>query len=185
MIATKRVEDEGLVRLRDLDLREATLVRQVHLGRDRARVQARRLRVQLEVDGLGRLDADDELVAGDVLEDALRDVLELDPDLDLRLVERWIADAGGDKLSGAEDAVARDLLTFAGLEDERHALPPGVVDPKRRRGERRADRVVRDSIVVEVPGLAVRSDILAKERVTPLNGRDRTKDLDLRRDMGG
>ena len=59
------------------------------------------------------------------------------------------------------------------------------MDPKRRRGERRADRVVRDGIVVEVPGLAVRSDILSEERVTPLNRRDRTKDLDLRRDTGG
>ena len=82
-------------------------------------------------------------------------------------------------LSGAEHDVSRDLLTFAGLEDERHALPPGVVDPKRRRGERRADRVVRDGIVVEVPRLAVRRDVLAQKRIIALNGRDRTEDLDL------
>lgn len=94
VVAAERVEDEGLVRLGDLRLGEAALVRQVHLRGDRARVQAGCLRVQLEVHGLGWLDAQHELVARDVLENPLRDVLELDADLDLRLVERWSSQIG-------------------------------------------------------------------------------------------
>ena len=103
MIAAKRIEDEGLVRLGDLDLRKAPLVREVHLRWDRARVQTRCLRVDLEVDGLGGLNADNKLVTGDVLENALRDVLELDPDLNLRLVERCISQNATDESSLLRD----------------------------------------------------------------------------------
>ena len=89
MVALDRVEDQALVRLRDIRLREPALVREVHLRRDCTRVQAGCLRVELEVDCLGGLDTDDELVARDVLEDTLRDVLELNADLNLGLVQRW------------------------------------------------------------------------------------------------
>jgi hypothetical protein len=89
VIALKRIEDEGLIRLRDMRVCEAPLVRQVHLSRDRACVQAGRLRVELQVNGLGGLDTDDELVAGDVLEDTLGDILVLDTDLNLGLVQSW------------------------------------------------------------------------------------------------
>ena len=87
VVALERIKDEGLVRLGDLRLQEAPLIREIHLRRDRARVQTRDLRVQLEVDRLRGLDADHELIARDVLEDALRDVLELDPDFDLGLIQ--------------------------------------------------------------------------------------------------
>ena len=87
VVALERVEEERLVRLGDLVIREPPLVRQVHLGRQRAHVQAGRLGVQLEVHGLGGLDAQDELVARDVLEDALRDVLELDAHFHFGLVQ--------------------------------------------------------------------------------------------------
>ena len=86
VVAVECVEDERLVRLRDLVVREPSLVRQVHVGRQRARVQAGHLGVHLEVHGLGRLDAQDEFVARDVLEDALRDVLELDSHFHFGLV---------------------------------------------------------------------------------------------------
>ena len=87
VVALECVEKERLVRLWDLVVREPPLVRQVHVGRQRTRVQAGRLGVQLEVHGLGRLDAQNELVARDVFEDALRDVLELDPHFHFGLVQ--------------------------------------------------------------------------------------------------
>lgn len=87
VVTLERVENERLVCLWDLAVREPSLVRQVHLGRQRARVQAGRLGVHLEVHGLGGLDAQNELVARDVLEDPLRDVLELDPHFHFGLVQ--------------------------------------------------------------------------------------------------
>lgn len=87
VVALERVTDERLVRLWDLVVSEPSLVRQVHLGRHRARVQTGLLGVHLEVHGLGGLDTQDELVTRDVLEDALRDVLELDPHFHLGFVQ--------------------------------------------------------------------------------------------------
>lgn len=87
MIALESIEDEGLVRLGDLRLRESPLVRQVHLGWERTSVETGSLGVELEVNGLRGLDAEDKLVAGDVLEDTLGDILELYADLDLRFVQ--------------------------------------------------------------------------------------------------
>ena len=72
--------------------------------------------------------------------------------------------------------------TFASLENERDTFPPGVVNPERGGSVRGADGVWRDSIVIEVPGLAVRRDVLAKERVVPLDGWDRAEDLHLQDD---
>ena len=74
-------------------------------------------------------------------------------------------------------------LTFACLEDEGHALPPGVVDPQGRRGERGAHRVVRHGVIIKVAGLAVGSDVLSQQRVAALDGRDTAQDLDLCRRM--
>ncbi len=87
VVSAERVEDKCLVRLWDFCLKEAPFICQIHLRRDGARVQARRLGVQLQVDRLVWLDADDELIARDILEDALCDFLELDADLHLALVE--------------------------------------------------------------------------------------------------
>ena len=87
MVALERIEDQALVRLGDLCVREAALVREVHLRRNCACIQTGGLRVEFQVDGLRRLDADHELVARNVLEDALGDILELDADLSLLLVE--------------------------------------------------------------------------------------------------
>lgn len=89
VVALQRVEDERLVRLGNLRVRKAPVVRQVHLGRYCARLQPGRLGVHLEVHRLRRLYADDELVARDVLEDALRHVLELDADFDFGLVQGY------------------------------------------------------------------------------------------------
>ena len=69
--------------------------------------------------------------------------------------------------------------TFAGLENEWDAFPPGVVNPERGGGKSGADRVRRDGVVVEVTWLAIGRDILAKERIVPLDWGDRAKDLHL------
>ena len=87
MISLQRVQDQTLVRLRDLRVREPPLIRQVHLRRDRQRLQTGRLCVQLEVDGFGGLDADDEFIPADVAEDTLGDVFELDTNLHLGFVQ--------------------------------------------------------------------------------------------------
>jgi len=51
--------------------------------------------------------------------------------------------------------------TFSGLENERYALPARVVDPKRSGGVGGADRVWRDSGVVEIARFAIRRNILS------------------------
>ena len=87
MIPPKRIQNQTLVRFRDLCLRETPLVRQVHLGGDRTSVETRGFRVELEVYGFGWLDPDHELIACDVLEYTLRHILKLNSDLHLGLVE--------------------------------------------------------------------------------------------------
>ncbi len=87
VVALQRVEDERLVGLGDLEVREAAPVRQIELRHHRLHAEAWQLRVHLDVHALVRLHADDELVPRDVLEDARRDILELDAHLGLLLVE--------------------------------------------------------------------------------------------------
>lgn len=88
MIAFQRIEDESFVSLGDLGFREATFVGQIHLNWHGARYQPGRLCVDLHVDSLRGLDPEHELVASDVVEDTLGDILILDADLHLGLVER-------------------------------------------------------------------------------------------------
>lgn len=95
MIATQSVEDQRLVRLWDFRLREAPLIRQIHLGWDRPCVQTRRLGVHLQVHGFGGLDSDHKLVARNVLEDTLCDVLELDANFNLGFVKCYTNDVAG------------------------------------------------------------------------------------------
>lgn len=64
------------------------------------------------------------------------------------------------------------MLTFAGLEDERHALPTRVVNPKRGGGESWAVGIARDGFIIQVPRLAVRGYVLSEERVLVLDRRD-------------
>lgn len=53
------------------------------------------------------------------------------------------------------------------------------MDPQRGRCEGRAERIGRNGIVIEIPRLAVRGDILAKKGIRSFDGRDRTEDFDL------
>ncbi len=63
VVALERVKDERLVCLGDRGIREPTLVRQVHLSRERTRVQARGFHVEFEVNGFLRLDTNDQFIA--------------------------------------------------------------------------------------------------------------------------
>ena len=69
------------------------------------------------------------------------------------------------------------IRTLSGLQDEGDALPPWVVNPERGCSIRRADRVGRDSLVIEVTGFPIRRDVLTKERIVALDGWDRTQHL--------
>jgi hypothetical protein len=89
VVTLEGIQDQGLIGLRDLEVREAAAVGQVQLGHYRLHGQTRQLRVHLDVDGLVRLDTDDQLVAGNILEDTRSHVLELDANLGLLLVEGW------------------------------------------------------------------------------------------------
>jgi hypothetical protein len=167
VITLERVENKRLVRLWDLVVGEPPLIRQVHFGRHRVRVQARHLCVHLQVNRLGGLDADDELVARDVFEDTLSDVLELDTNFHLGFVQ------GCPKTFELRmTSVLGDRTTFSGLEDEGHAFPTGIVDPERRRGESGARGVPRHGIVIEVTRLPVRGHVLSEERVLSRDRRD-------------
>lgn len=87
VVALEGVQDQGLVGLRDLEVREAAAVGQVQLGHNRLHGQTRQLGVHLDVDGLVGLDTNNQLVAGNVLEDTRGHVLELDADFGFLLVE--------------------------------------------------------------------------------------------------
>ena len=87
VVSFERIENERLVRLWDLRVGESLVVRQVELDGDRSRGETRQLGVHLHVNGFGRLDSEDKLVSGDVVEDAWGGFLELDTDFDLAVVE--------------------------------------------------------------------------------------------------
>lgn len=77
VIALECVENERLIRLGNLIIRESPFVRQVHLGWECARIQTRHLGVQLQVHGFGGLNSQDEFVATDVFKNTGGDVLKL------------------------------------------------------------------------------------------------------------
>lgn len=53
------------------------------------------------------------------------------------------------------------------------------MDPQRGRRKGRADGVGRNSLIIEIPRLAIRGDILAKKGIASFDGRDRAEDFDL------
>ena len=69
MVALERIENERFVSLGNMRVCESPFIREVHLNGHCARVEARCFCVELQIDGLGGLNTDDELIAGDILED--------------------------------------------------------------------------------------------------------------------
>ena len=88
VIALHGIQNQALVGLWDLQVGKAPSVGEVQLGDDGLHAQARELGVHLDIDGFVGLHANDQFVAGDVLEDARGHVFELDADFGLLLVER-------------------------------------------------------------------------------------------------
>jgi len=120
------------------------------------------------------LDANDEFVAGDILEDTLCDVFELNPDLHLGLVQGYIG-----VFSRGSSYERRTGHTFTSFEDEGYTFPARIVDPKCGSSKGWANRVRRDSVIVEVARLSIRRNILAQQAVISLNRRNSTEHLDL------
>lgn len=87
MVALQCVQDQALVRFRDLRICEPPFVGQVHLRRDRACVKTGRLGVEFEIDRFRGLDTEDKFVSADVFEDTLCDVLELYTNFNFRFVQ--------------------------------------------------------------------------------------------------
>jgi len=77
VVALEGIEDERFVCLGDLEVRESAAVGKVELSHDCLHAEARLLGVHLDIDGFVGLDADDDLVARNVLEDTGGNVLEM------------------------------------------------------------------------------------------------------------
>jgi hypothetical protein len=184
VIALEGVKDERLVRLGDLVVRETPLVRQVHLGRHSARVQTGHLGVQLQVHGFGGLNAQDELVARDVLENTRGDVLELNPHFHLGVIHSFKQQTRRRSASSVITNHEENVFTFPGFKYEGHALPTRIVDPQRRRSEGGARGIGWDSVVIEVAWFPVGSHVLAEECVLFRDRWNCTENLHLNVDVG-
>jgi len=77
------------------------------------------------------------------------------------------------------DSLIDGPLTLSGLQNKGNAFPTWVVDPQSRGGKRRADRITRDGLIVQVSGFPVRCNVLSQQGIVPLNGGDSAKNLDL------
>lgn len=155
MITLQAVENERLVRLGDLEVGEASPVGEVELGDDGLHAQAGELRVHLDIDTLVGLNAHDELVARNVLENARCNVLELHADFSLLLVQG-----------------------LACLHDEGYSVPTLVLDVRNKRTESGAAGVLGNSVVFLVSRLASvkRLSVLANDDVLGLDRRNGAED---------
>jgi hypothetical protein len=87
VVAFESIKNEGFVGLGDSGVGETFGIGEVELDGNCACGETGELGVHLHVNGLRRLDSQNELVSGDVVEDASCRVLELNSNLDLGLVE--------------------------------------------------------------------------------------------------
>lgn len=88
VVPFESVKDKSLVCLRDFGVGESFLIGEVELDWDRSSCKTGQLCIHFHVNSLGWLNSKDELIAGDVVEDTLCGIFELDPDLHLALVQR-------------------------------------------------------------------------------------------------
>jgi len=158
VVALECVQNQRLVGLWDLQVGETTAVGQVELGNNSLHAETWQLRVHLDVNTLVGLHSDDQLVAGNVLEDARSDVLELNANLGLLLVQ-----------------------SLTSLEDERNTVPSLVLDVCDHRGESWASGVLWHCVVVLVAWLAAvqRLLVLANNDVLGLDCGHSSKNSDL------
>lgn len=69
LVALEAIQDQGLIRLRNLEVGESSSVGQVEFGDNGLHAQTRKLGVHLDVDTLVGLDTHDKFVSGNVLKD--------------------------------------------------------------------------------------------------------------------
>lgn len=192
MVALEGIEDKRFVGLGDLEVGEAAAVGEVEFGHDGLHAETRLLGVHLDVDGFVGLDADDDFVAGDVLEDTGGDVLEY-----------RLASAAGTLQCGYAPSAecglqssARSGLhcvsipvlhdhdlahTLSCLEDERHTIPALVLNPSNHRAECGTSRTLGNSVILLVAGLAAikRFSILTNDNVLGVDWWHSLQDTDL------
>lgn len=147
VVALESIEDKRFVSLRNLQVREAAAVSKVEFGDNSLHGKARKLGVHLDIDRLVGLDSDNKLVSGDVLEDSRSDILELNTDFGLLLVEGYTNQSNSLTMQ-------RRILTLSGLQDKRHTIPSLVLNVCNHSTECSATRVLGDSVVFLVCGLA-------------------------------
>ena len=90
MVALQCIEDECLVRLWDFEITETASIGKIKFSDRGLHTESRQLGVHLNIDTLVGLDANNKLIAGDVLEDTAGDVLELDSYFGLLLVQSYL-----------------------------------------------------------------------------------------------
>jgi hypothetical protein len=158
LVALQAIKYERLVGLRDLKVGESSSVGQIKLGDNSLHAETRQLGVHLDINTLVGLDTHNKLVSGNILKDTRCNILELDSDLGLLLVKG-----------------------LSGLHDERHTVPALVFNVGDQRAEGGASRILGNSVVLAVGGLATvkRLAVLANNDVFGLNGRDGAEDADL------
>lgn len=81
------------------------------------------------------------------------------------------------------DATVESRQTFSCFENEGDTFPPRIVDPKCGSSKRRADRVARNGIIVEVARLAVSGNVLTEKNIISFDRWNSTKYLDLHTDV--
>lgn len=81
------------------------------------------------------------------------------------------------------DAKVERRQTFSCFENERDTFPPRIVDPECGSGKRRANRVARNRIIVEIARLPVSGDILTEKDIISFDRWNSTKYLDLHTDV--
>ena len=123
MIAFHGVQNQALVCFWDFQVGESSSIGEIQLSNHGLHAQTRELGVHLDVDRFVRLNANDELVARDVLKDARGHVFELDTDFGLLLIE---------SCAGLSDIILHSIYgpehTFTSLQNKGNAVPSLILD---------------------------------------------------------
>lgn len=182
MVALERIQDQRLVGLGNLEVGEAAAIGQVELGHHGLHGQTGQLGVHLDIHRLVGLDADDQLVARNILENARGDITELNADLGLLLVQG--CDGRSVSLRSSQ-TWNRKKHTFTGLQDKGHAVPPLILNVRDHGAEGRAPRVLGNCVVLLVRGLAAvqRLAVLADDDVLRLDGVHGAQNTNLQRSI--
>ena len=180
MVALQSIEDERLVCLWDFEITETASIGKIKLSDRSLHTESRQLRVHLNIDTLVGLDANNELIAGDVLEDTAGDVLELDSYFGLLLVQSYLK---GVYQWGFVNSTLQGVLinTFTSLQDEWNTVPSLVLDIDSQSTESWTSAILRNSVIIQIPRLATikRFPVLANDDILGLNSRNSPKNPDL------